>query len=132
MNRIAGTITQIHTEGSLSLVTAETKAGECSAIVIDTPDTNALLKTGKPVQLIFKETEVAIGTGPTPSVSLQNRLKGTISQLDHAPLLSKVVIATAAGPVTAIITSKAVAALELDEGKEAVALIKTNEIMLAE
>ena len=132
MNRIAGTITDIATEGNLSLVTAQTAAGKLTAIVIDTPETNALLRPEYPVQLIFKETEVAVGTGSTFSVSLQNQLSGAIIELEKSALMSKVVIKTAAGPVTAIITSKAVAQLNLQQGREATALIKTNEIMLSE
>ena len=132
MNRIAGTITDIDTEGNLSLVTAQTKAGRLTAIVIDTPETNPLLKPEKPVLLIFKETEVAVGIGNDFSISLQNQLSGKVLQLEKSALMSKVVIETAAGRVTAIITTRAVTQLGLKQGQEATALVKTNEIMLSE
>ena len=74
MNRLAGTIKNIDTEGQLTLVTLETAAGNLSSIVIDTPDSCHYLVQGRTVTAIFKETEVAIGKSAHPNVSLQNRI----------------------------------------------------------
>ncbi len=132
MNSLTGTIKEIQTEGQLSLVMLETASGRLSCIVIDTPATCAYLQEGHAVKAIFKETEVAIGKKDMTGISLQNKITGVITQLDDGKLLTRIVLDTASGPVRAIITSRASAQLALQTGMEVLALIKTNEIMLAE
>ena len=131
MNRLAGTIKNIDTEGHLSLVTLEISGGILSCIVIDTPDTCDYLEKGRPVSAIFKETEVAIGKSTRLDISLQNRIQGTIHKLSRGRLLCKVELDSPCGLIKAVITSKAATQLALGVGQEACALIKTNEIMLA-
>jgi len=132
MNRIAGTIKAIQTEGSLTLVSLETTVGTLTSIVIDTPKTCTYLAVDRTVVALFKETEVAIGIGSLDEISLRNRVKGTITELESGKLLTQVTLETLASPITAIITSQSAQALQLAVGVTAFALIKTNEIMLAE
>ena len=90
------------------------------------------LGLGNRIQVIFKETEVIIAKGDTSAVSLQNQIKGQISRINKGDLLSKIEVNTNIGIVKSIITSNAVQQLELKEGEEVIAMIKSNEIMLAE
>lgn len=107
-------------------------SNELTAIVIDTPETLPLLKLGNEVKAVFKETEVAIGLEQKHMISMQNQLSGTIMSIDESELLSKVVLQIETGEISSIITTKAVEALNLYIGDKAIALIKTNEIMLSE
>lgn len=132
MNSIKGIITDVKVEGSLSLVSIDTKAGKLSSIIIDTPENLHYLKPGHEINAIFKETEVVLATGINLSISLQNRLEGVVSTLKRGKLLSKVVIDSPAGPITSIITSNAVSQLRIEVGSKVTAMIKTNEIMLSE
>ena len=132
MNRLKGTIKEIETEGHLSLVRLSTASGNLSCIVIDTPESCPYLKEGREVKILFKETEVAIGLSIIKGISLQNQIAGHITQIDEGKLLARIVLDTASGSVTAIITSRASKQLQLSQGLEVLALIKTNEIMLAE
>ncbi|MBN2637458.1 MAG: TOBE domain-containing protein [Bacteroidales bacterium] len=130
MNSLKGIITNITVNGSLSLVHLDVSGAVFSVIVIDTPKTASYLSTGNQVSVIFKETEVVIGTGKEFNVSLQNRLEGKISEIQSGELLSKIILDTNAGKIVSVITTRAVKNLGLKRGTEAVALIKTNEIML--
>ena len=132
MNSISGKISSIKTSESLSLVHIQAGSNELTAIVIDTPETLPLLKVGNEVKAIFKETEVAIGLDQKHMVSMQNQLSGTIKRIDTSELLSKVVLQIETGEVSSIITTKAIETLNLHVGNKAIALIKTNEIMLSE
>lgn len=132
MNVLSGTISSVSPSGELSLVKVNCADVFISAIVIDTTETAPYLKTGNTVKLLFKETEVIIGSGFEHYVSLQNRLNGTVSDIQEGELLSKVTIAAKPGPVTSIITTNAVKQLGISIGSEACAMIKTNEIMLSE
>ena len=132
MNVLSGEIEAIRSQGSLSLVTVRVKAVKFSAIVIDTPDTVSYLRVDHPVQVIFKETEVIVGKGNQASISLQNKLPGTVMAIESSDLLSRVTIDTSLGRVTSVITTRAAQQLELAPNVAVVAMIKTNEVMLSD
>lgn len=132
MNSLKGTIEKITVSGSLTLIGINVENISMSAIVIDTPDTAPYLKQGSKVNVIFKETEVIIGKGNTDGISMRNKLKGNISSIESKELLSKLTIETTVGPVSSIITTNAVKALNLSKGSKVTAMIKTNEILLSE
>ncbi|MGI9543650.1 MAG: TOBE domain-containing protein [Cyclobacteriaceae bacterium] len=131
MNILEGKIKAIKVDGHLSLVRIEVGTTVLTSIVIDTPATASYLAPQHAVKVIFKETEVMLGKGTEHPISLQNRLIGRVKSIESGQLLSKLVLDTSAGSVTSIITTNAVKQLELTEGAEVTAMIKTNEMMLS-
>ncbi len=131
MNSLQGEIIQVDISGNLSLVGI--KVGEChfKSIIIETPDTVDYLHIGGCVEVLFKETEVIIATGENLQISLRNKMISTITSIDKGLLLTKLVLQTNAGEIISIITSNAVDNLNLTEGKQVTAMVKTNEIILA-
>lgn len=132
MNVLAGKIDSLTVKNTLTLVYINVASARLCAIVIDTPETAPYLKTGNPINVIFKETEVIIGVGNDQQISLQNRLVGQVTSVESGDLLSKLTINTPAGDVVSIITTNAVNQLNIVIGKEVTAMIKTNEVMLSE
>jgi len=132
MNVLKGHIQEIVVEGSLSLVHIRVRNMVLTSIVIDKPGQAPYLNQGSAVNVIFKETEVIIGKGHEHAISMQNKLKGHILTIKKEKLLSKIRAETEAGEISAVITTNAVHQLELHEGSEITAMIKTNEIMLSE
>ncbi len=132
MNVLNGEIESLTSKDQLTLVGIKVGQARLSAIVIDTPETAPYLKIGNPINVIFKETEVIIGKGVTHQISLQNRLVGKVKTIESGELLSKLELDTTAGKITSVITTNAVNELQLQEGTEITAMIKTNEIMLSE
>ena len=131
MNTLKGIIREIITEGELSLVKIAVQDTRFTSIVVEKPQTSAYLKTGNEIKLLFKETEVIIGHPSTDQISLQNRMSCRIVQINKGKLLSELQLAFGKFQVRAVITSNAVHQLNLQTGKEVLALIKTNEIMLS-
>jgi len=131
MNVLKGKISGVKVNGELSLVSIQVGEFQFSSIVIDTPKTSSYLRLEHPVKVIFKETEVIIATGKIHPISLQNCIPGIIFSIESDTLLSKVVLNSSIGKITSIITTNAVKQLELVDGKEAIAMIKTNELMLS-
>ena len=131
MNLLTGVIEHIDISGNLSLVGI--KVGEClfKSIVVETPETVDYLIVGGPVNVLFKETEVIIGIGDNMQISLRNKMDSTISSIEKGKLLTKLVLQTNAGEVISIITTNAVENLNLTEGAKVMAMVKTNEILLA-
>jgi len=133
VNCIKGKIVAIKSEGSLSLVHLETElAAILTVIVIDTPATASYLEIGKEVQALFKETEVILDLAKKRTLSIENCIPGEVMDIEEGTLMSQVRLQTVLGTLTAVITTTALQSMAISEGKNIVALIKVNEIMLSE
>ena len=64
------------------------------------------------------------------STSIRNRLAGTIEKIVSDKVVSEVVIRTAAGNVTSIITTGSVQRMNLKEGDKVFAIIKATEVSI--
>jgi molybdopterin-binding protein len=62
------------------------------------------------------------------STSIRNRLPGTIEKILSDKVVSEIVIRTAAGIVTSIITTGSVERMNLKEGDTVFAIIKATEV----
>jgi molybdopterin-binding protein len=62
------------------------------------------------------------------STSIRNRLPGTIEKIVSDKVVSELVIQTAAGKVTSIITTGSVEQMNLKEGDNVFAIIKATEV----
>jgi molybdopterin-binding protein len=64
------------------------------------------------------------------STSIRNRLAGTIEKIVSDKVVSELVIRTAAGYVTSIITTGSVNRMNLKEGDKVFAIIKATEVSI--
>ena len=65
-------------------------------------------------------------------VSARNSLKGTIKKIHLGAVNSEVILEIVPGvEVTAIITKESVEHLQLQEGKQAIAVIKASDVIIA-
>jgi molybdopterin-binding protein len=64
------------------------------------------------------------------SMSIRNRLPGTIAKIVSDKVVSELVIRTAAGEVTSIITTGSVKRMNLKEGDKVFAIIKATEVSI--
>ena len=62
------------------------------------------------------------------SSSIRNRLPGTIAKIVSDKVVSEIVIRTAAGEVTSVITTSSVQRMHLKEGDQVFAIIKATEV----
>ena len=62
------------------------------------------------------------------SSSIRNRLPGTIEKIVSDRVVSEIVIRTAAGEVTSVITTSSVQRMNLKEGDQVFAIIKATEV----
>lgn len=65
------------------------------------------------------------------SINVRNQFRGTIAEIVEGPVMSEVDIATPAGIVTSVITTRSVKSLELKVGSEVIALVKSTDVSLA-
>ena len=64
------------------------------------------------------------------STSIRNRLPGTIERIVSDKVVSEVVVRTAAGIITSIITTGSVERMNLKEGDKVFAIIKATEVSI--
>jgi molybdopterin-binding protein len=64
------------------------------------------------------------------STSIRNHLPGTVKQIVSDKVVSEIVINTAAGPVTSIITTGSVKRMNLKKGDTVFAIIKAIEVSI--
>lgn len=134
MNKLAGTIAAIATEGNLSLVKIRPAIKQddlVSAIMIDLSAGANFLFEGNEVNILFKETEVIIAKNFTGQISVQNKFRCTVKAIEKGKLLAKLLLDYAGAKIISIITVNAVNTLELEAGDEVTGLVKTNEISIA-
>jgi molybdopterin-binding protein len=62
------------------------------------------------------------------SSSIRNRLPGTIETIVSDKVVSEIVIRTAAGEVTSVITTSSVQRMNLKKGDQVFAIIKATEV----
>ncbi|MCM4164989.1 MULTISPECIES: molybdopterin-binding protein [unclassified Arenibacter] len=132
MNSFPGHITDINTNGAMSIVGVEMDGGEkLMSIVIDTPESAPYLKMGNKVNVLFKELEVAVSTQTELDISIENRIAGKITNMEMGVLLSRLTLETSLGVVIAIISSMSVGKMGLGKGMNVMIMVKLNEIILA-
>ncbi len=132
MNRLRGRIVAIESNDHISLVDVAVGADTFAAILLETPASAPYLVRDRPVWVLFKETEVSLAKQLSGQLSLRNRIPCTVRRIRHGAILSEVTVDYRGVPISSIITSRAVLRLGLQEGDEVEALIKANEVSLAE
>lgn len=133
MNSLRGNIYEIRQNGNLSLVTIKLSADLfLKTIIVETPQSASYLTIGHPINVLFKETEVVMGTNMEHQISLQNKIPAVIKDLEKGSLLSRVIVESSVGSIESIISTNALDSLKLTKGMKVMAMIKLNEIMLGE
>lgn len=130
MNKLTGIITQIQQSGAILLVDADVDGQGFSALLVESATKPHWLQTGHAIDLVFKETEVSLAKNLSGVISLRNRMKCRVLQVERGELLSKVTLQFRKHTIVSAITTRAVDSLQLLEGDESEALVKANEISL--
>lgn len=132
MNRLYGTVTGSETEGEISLVDVDVSGARITALVLEPLPSAAYLAPGKPVTVLFKESEVSLALGPLPRISIRNRVACEVVSIETAGLLAHATLAFGTDRLHALVSARAARELELRPGARVHALIKATEVGLAE
>ncbi|MFZ0454908.1 MAG: TOBE domain-containing protein [Ignavibacteriaceae bacterium] len=131
MNNLIGEISNIKSDEHFSIVEMIIDGNVFKSIIIETPETVPFLKTGNKINIMFKESEVSIAKDLKGRISLQNKIPCIIKGIEKGKLLSKIILDFNSKKIVSVITTGAVEQLELKENDDVLALVKTNEVILA-
>ncbi|MFA5327587.1 MAG: TOBE domain-containing protein [Prolixibacteraceae bacterium] len=130
MNKFPGKIIQIQQSGAILLVDIDVDGHRFSAMLIESATQPEWLREGNVVDLVFKETEVSLAKNLSGMISMRNRMKCTVLQIERGGLLSKVILKFQEYSIVSAITTRSVDSLKLAVGDEVEALVKANEVSL--
>ncbi len=130
MNRLKGTVVNVETEGSVSLVDVEVAGTMFSASVLETPAATPFMAPGRAVWLLFKETEVSINLDFGARISLRNRIRSRVKEVELGKVLARLVLDFKGTDVVSIITARSVNRLGIKVGDEVEGMVKANEMVL--
>jgi len=130
MNKLTGIITFIKSSSHMSIVDISVEEDVFSSIVLETPKTALYLQLTKQISFLFKETEVSIAKNLSGQISLRNRFKGTVKEIEKSEILTKVTVDYKGQEIVSIISTRSAEGLGLKRSDEVEWLVKTNEISL--
>lgn len=88
------------------------------------------LKVGDDIYFVFKASNVIIAIDNGMKLSARNRIKGIVKQIIKGSVNSEVKISVENAVITSIVTNRAVEDLQLQEGKEVLAVVKASDIIV--
>lgn len=130
MNKLPGTIIKIQQSGAILLVDVEVSGHGFSSMLIESASQPDWLFQGNSINLVFKETEVSLAKNLSGIISMRNRMKCSVQQIERGKLLSKIDLKFGDYMITSAITTRSVDSLDLKVGDEVEALVKANEVSL--
>lgn len=130
MNKLSGIISKIQQSGAILLVDVDVDGHGFSAMLIESATHPEWIREGNLIDLVFKETEVSLAKNLSGMISMRNRMKCTVQNIERGRLLSKVSLQFQKYIVTSAITTRSVDSLQLAIGDEVEALVKANEVSL--
>ncbi len=131
-NVLAGTVCEVIRDQAVGLVVLELKSGHRVSSVITLDSVNSLnLDIGVSAYALIKASSVMIANQEQPRLSARNRIRGRIIKLARTPVAAEVVLDIGAGEtVAATITESSIESLDLAEGQEAWAIIKSTSVII--
>jgi molybdate transport system regulatory protein len=132
-NTFNGLIQKIEDGAINSQVTLVLPGGDALVAVVTRDSVRSLgLAPGKPAVALVKAPWVMLASpGCGLKFSARNQLTGRVSNVDKGAVNSEVTLTLPGGsPVCAVVTNDAVRELDLQPGKEAVAIIKASHVIL--
>ena len=132
-NVFSGTVCEMTRDISVSQVVLQLKSGHQMTAVISTDSVDTLeLEVGSPAYAVVKASSVMIANNHlSMKISAKNRIIGRITKITKSAVVGEVVLDIGAGEtVTATITDSSVRNLELEEGNEVCAIIKSTSVII--
>lgn len=132
-NVFYGTISDIIRDVSVAQISLELKSGHLIYAVISNDSIEELkLEKGGPACALVKASSVMISNSAEPLIiSAKNRIKGRISRISESTVQGEVSLDIGDGDIiTSTITQNSVERLNLKEGDEAWAVIKSSSVII--
>ncbi len=130
-NRLSGTIVNV-TQGQIHAhVQILWKDTPLSVIITRASCEDMHLSTGDTISVLIKGTDIMLAKSFSGMLSARNRVKGVVKEIIQGDVLSKVFVESQGDMLHAIITNTSLKEMNLQEGNEVTAIVKSTELILS-
>ncbi|MCF6153802.1 MAG: hypothetical protein E3K36_00815 [Candidatus Brocadia sp.] len=130
-NRLCGTIVSI-TQGQIHThVQILWKDIPLSVIITRASCEDMHLSVGDAISVLIKGTDIMLAKSFSGMLSARNRARGVIRQIIQGDVLSKIFVESQGDMLHAIITNTSLKEMNLQEGNEVTAIVKSTELILS-
>lgn len=89
------------------------------------------LSVGDTISVLIKGTDIMLAKSFSGMLSARNRAKGVVRQIIQGDILSKILVESQGDMLHAIITNTSLKEMNLQEGNEVAAIVKSTELILS-
>ena len=130
-NRLCGTIVKV-TQGQIHAhVQILWKDIPLSVIITRASCEDMHLSVGDTISVLIKGTDIMLAKSFSGMLSARNRVKGIVRQIIQGDVLSKVFVESQGDMLHAIITNTSLREMDIHEGDEVTAIVKSTELILS-
>ena len=132
-NQLAGIVSEVKKGAVNGVITIDLGCTKVKADITNEAIDELGLADGKPATAVIKASNVMFGVGAQKfSISARNQFPGKVIRVAKGAVNGHVTIETACGKrISGSITNEAIDELGLAEGIEAVALVKSTDVLVA-
>lgn len=128
MNQLSGTLSGLEIHGSIALVEVAVGPHRLTATLLGASAAMAAWSVGRPLTLLFKDTEVSLAKNLSGLISLRNRMPSQVVAVETGTLLTRVVLDFDGHSIASVITTRSARLLDIAVGDRVEALVKANEM----
>lgn len=126
MNKLTGFIQEIKSCDDIVQISIDIKGEIFTSLILSS---NEVYKIGQKINILFKETEVMIGS-VSSKISARNAFICKITEIKNGKILSSISFDFYGDKIVSIITKNALLDLNCKENEEFMWFVKSNEISI--
>jgi molybdate transport system regulatory protein len=127
MNYLEAEVLDIRSEGPFRDIRLRSGGADFRVLTLEPP---AGIVAGRPVGIVFKETEVILASGKAGESTIANRLAAQVTSVRKGELFSELVLESGAGLLRAVVLTDRLEELGIETGQSLLALIRAVDISL--
>ena len=129
-SKVCGTITRVvkgHIHANVQILW---KSIPLSVIITTASCDDMHLSEGDSITVLIKGTDVMLAKSFSGMISARNRVSGIVKQIIQGDVVSKVFVKSQEEMLHAIITNTSLEEMDIKEGNEITAIVKSTELIL--
>ncbi len=129
-SKVSGTITRVvkgHIHANVQIMW---KSIPLSVVITKASCEDMHLSEGDSITVLIKGTDVMLAKSFSGMISARNRISGIVKQIIEGDVVSKVFVESQDEMLHAIITNTSLEEMDIKEGNEVTAIVKSTELIL--
>ena len=131
MNTLKGKVFAIESHEGISIIDIKIGNDEFSSLIIETDATKKYIKVGNEIDMLFKETEISLKNYHNKLIKRNNKFTAKVVSINLGKILSDIDLEYNNQLLKVITLTRHINELNLQVGKKAVMILRTQEILLS-